>query len=234
MITSEDRLGALLRLARDLAPAGAAVATFRPDGVATTYAEEARAVARAVPARRREFAAGRTAARSALAQLGIAPAPIPVGAGRAPVWPDGVTGSIAHCALGGIVVAARKDAVSSLGVDLEGDAPLTPDLWPGILTDDERCDLARLSEEARGHAALDRFVAKEALFKAQYPLTGLMLDFDAVTVNFPETGRFAALIRRPFGPFLPGRSVQGRIGRVAGAILAIVALRPEAIPPPGG
>jgi 4'-phosphopantetheinyl transferase EntD len=224
MIATADRFQALVRLARQFAPPGAGVASFRPDGVGTPYAEEEAAVARAVPARRREFAAGRTAARSALAQLGIPPAPIPVGRGRAPVWPEGVTGSIAHCPLGGIVIVARKGAVAALGVDLERDAGLSPDLWPGVLTGEEMSDLAKLPEDARRRGALDRFVAKEALFKAQYPLTGRMLDFDVVTVQFPRPERFTAHVREAFGPFAIGDRLQGRIGRAMGLVLAVTVI----------
>ncbi len=229
MIATADRLGALERLARAFAPEGAGVVSFRPDGDARAYAAEAEAVARAVPARRREFAAGRTAARSALAQLGIPPAPIPMGEGRAPVWPDGIAGSIAHCALGGIVIVARKGAVSALGVDLERDAALAPDLWPGVLTEEEISDLAGLPEDDRGRGALDRFVVKEALFKAQYPLTGRMLDFDVVTVQFPQPGRFLARVDVPFGPFAAGDRLRGGLGRATGMVLAVAVLSDDVI-----
>ena len=235
MIAATGRPHALLRLARQLAPAGAGVASFLPDAAATPlFNVEAEAVARAVPARRREFAAGRAAARSALGQLGIPPAPIPVGTDRAPAWPDGITGSIAHCALGGIAVVAHRRMVAALGVDLECDAPLSPDLWPGVLTEEETSDLARLPEAARGHGALDRFVVKEALFKAQYQLTGRMLDFAAVAVRFPAPDRFLARVRLPFGPFAAGDRIEGRIGRASGMVLAVAAPADATVAPRPG
>lgn len=225
MTETADRFSALSRLARRLAPAGTGMVCFEPQGqTATLFPQEEREMSRAVPARRREFAAGRTAARAALAQLGIAPAAIPVGTGRAPIWPSGMVGSIAHCALGGITIVAHDRAVASLGVDLECDTPLAPDLWPHVLTQAERRELAHLPAAERGRDALDRFVAKEALFKAQYPLTGAMLDFDAVTVHVRPPDVIVARVCRPFGPYVHGDQLKGRLDRAGGMVLAVVAL----------
>ena len=84
-------------LARVLPP-GVAVAVEDPAASAEgMFDAEARAVARAVPARRAEFAAGRRAAHRAMERLGVPAAPVAMGSDRAPVWPPGVIGSISHC-----------------------------------------------------------------------------------------------------------------------------------------
>ena len=58
--------------------------------------EEAPAIARAIPKRQAEFAAGRRAARAALTTLGHPAQAIPVGDRRAPIWPQGTVGAITH------------------------------------------------------------------------------------------------------------------------------------------
>lgn len=69
--------------------------------------------------RRREFLAGRLAARAALAQAGATE--LMVGRnGRAPTWPSGWCGSIAHSAGRAVAVAGRSPPWRALGVDLEG------------------------------------------------------------------------------------------------------------------
>jgi len=62
------------------------------------FPEEEMLVARATEKRRQEFTAGRECARSALSALGVQAAPILRGYRGAPQWPDGIVGSIAHCA----------------------------------------------------------------------------------------------------------------------------------------
>ena len=63
---------------------------------APLFPVEETSVAHAVPKRRTEFRTGRAYARAALAALGCAPAPIPVGESRQPLWPNGFLGSISH------------------------------------------------------------------------------------------------------------------------------------------
>src|SRR5690606_967724 len=46
------------------------------------------AISHAVPRRQREFAAGRTAARAAMSQLGWPPSAVPSAPDRSPIWPD--------------------------------------------------------------------------------------------------------------------------------------------------
>lgn len=51
-------------------------------------------VARAVPKRRDEYAAGRNCARAALARLGVHDFALLAGSAREPIWPEGVIGSM--------------------------------------------------------------------------------------------------------------------------------------------
>ncbi|TYO88760.1 4'-phosphopantetheinyl transferase family protein [Oceanicella actignis] len=230
---------AVQALARGLFPAGVAVAAADPRAPASgLFGEEAAAVARAVEPRRREFAAGRRAARAALASLGIAPAAIPMGADRAPVWPAGAVGSISHTAprpgatgpAACAAAAARADAFGALGLDVEGAAPLAPALRAQILVPAEAEALEARPEAERGRLAKLIFCAKECAYKAQYPLTGALFGFEGMRIDWSfapdgRAGRFAAVFLRPAGAFAPGDRLEGRFAFAGGLVAAGVALR---------
>ena len=208
-----DRV-AMERALMGLFPAGVAVAALAigADVPAPLPPEDA-ALAGAVPSRRAEFAAGRAAARLALRSLGLAAGAIPSGPDRAPVWPRGVSGSISHAA-GWAVAAVRTGG--PLGVDIEAADAVTPDLWPVVCDDDE---LSALPVDDRAHAVTRVFSAKEAVFKAQYPLTGAVIGFDAVSVTLQEGG-FTARFRRPAGLIGQGHRMTGRSVRLGSVIVS--------------
>src|ERR1700716_1803425 len=68
----------------------------------------------AVPNRQREFLAGRLCAAQALRCLGADSTHVGMAGDRAPVWPDGVVGSITHS--GGFAAAAVAWAATSPGL----------------------------------------------------------------------------------------------------------------------
>ncbi len=149
---------------------------------------EAATLTRAIPKRRAEYAAGRRAARAAMVDLGRPAAAIPQGSDRAPLWPAGMTGSIAHCDTCCIAAVARIDDCTTLGIDVEQATALDADLIAIICTPTEQDWLA--SQPAPGLCAKMIFSAKEAVYKAQYPLTGQVIGFDAVTLTMTGDGCF--------------------------------------------
>ncbi|MBY6159629.1 4'-phosphopantetheinyl transferase superfamily protein [Mameliella alba] len=144
------------------------------------FPDETAAMTNAQPARRAEFAAGRRAARQAMARLGLPPAPVPMAPDRAPVWPTGLVGSISHAGGLCLAVVARATAFAALGVDLESDAPLDPDLISEICLPEE---LVGLPEAQRGGHAARIFSAKEAAYKAHYPRARLVFGFHGLHVD---------------------------------------------------
>lgn len=153
---------------------------------AELHAVELEAVRRAVPRRQREFASGRLAARDAMARIGLPPQAIPSAPDRAPIWPEGVVGSIAHNAWACVAIAGRREVVHALGIDIEDNRPLEEDLWPIICTREELDSMSRLPPQARGAFVTRVFCAKEAYYKWQHPQTGCMLDFSDVQTSFNE------------------------------------------------
>jgi 4'-phosphopantetheinyl transferase EntD len=147
-----------------------------------------------VPARRREFRAGRIYARQALQGLGAGGSVIPIGDNRAPLWPTGIVGSISHTRSLCVVAVGSSTEFLGVGIDIEEDAPLS-------------CELAQLVSDAaelEGRDEVERrlgcdlpkllFVIKEAFYKMYFPLTGRFLAFHDVRVEL-DVEKHAARIR---------------------------------------
>lgn len=199
----------------------------------TLYPEEQDAVARAVVRRQREFAAGRAAAREAMRRIGLQPCAVPSGPDRAPVWPPGLTGSISHTRQICVAVVAPTREVGTIGIDVEDGAPIDPDLWGSICTPEEQRHLHSLREQERGHVVARLFSAKESFYKWQYPLTGLLLDFQEVRVVLDALG--AGFVVRPVDRARWPQGVDemaGGIGLDAGRVVTWVCGHPRS-PGPG-
>lgn len=193
----------------------------------TLFPEEEHAVGKAGFKRRREFAAGRYCARRALARLGIHDVALPANADRTPSWPAEVVGSIAHTDRYCIAAVALRTSLLAVGVDAEPDEPLETELWSVICTPHEQRWLANRSVCERGRLARLIFSAKESVYKAQYPLTGTVLEFHDVGLDIePELGRFTATLLRDAGEgFFAGTRIAGRFGSLAGTLVTAVELR---------
>ncbi len=142
-------------------------------------AEEARGFEAAVEAVRRRSGAARLVARALIEKLGMAPGPILRRGRDSPIWPAGVLGSLAHDDRIAVACVARSEDLLSIGVDVEPDETLPAELIETVATPRER---ERYSAEVLASRRL--FVAKEAVFKATFPLDGAWLDFHDIDVDF--------------------------------------------------
>lgn len=142
----------------------------------------------AAPARVRSFILGRLAAHAALRRAGAPAQPLLAGKDRAPRWPAGFVGSIAHTADVAAAVVARARDLAGLGVDVESARALASELWSRIATSRELAWLEQRQPAERGFAALQLFCAKEAVYKAWYPMGGRVLEFADVEVAWNEAG----------------------------------------------
>lgn len=231
-------------------PAGAVLAEERgPAGEHALHPVEAAAVARAVPSRRREFAATRACARTALAALagaaldaggspgasasasrGVAAVAIPKGQGGDPVWPRGVVGSLTHCAGYRAAVVAGLDALRTIGIDAEPHAPLPEDARDIVGTADERHPDPPLGPGV--HADCVLFSAKESVGKAHFARYREWLGFPDLHVTLHPGGAFTARRRAP-GP-IPFPAYRGSWHVVDGLVLTCAWLAvprlPSAVP----
>lgn len=165
------------------------------------FDEERSVVASAVDARRREFAVGRACAHRLLSSLGFERQPLLPAPDRAPQWPSGAIGSIAHSAQICAVAVARANHLASIGVDVEPDEPLEDDLWTTVCTDRELAWISSVPRSSRGRTARVLFSAKECAYKCIYPLTHAPLEFQDVEIALAaDAGVFWAHVRdRNFG-----------------------------------
>lgn len=218
---------------QDLLPPAASVAeAFDDQTPGALYPGEEELIGRAVIKRRREFATGRRCAREALAKLGVPDVPILSGANREPVWPPGIVGSITHCEGYRGAAVARQQDLASLGIDAEPHAPLPGGVLGMIALPQENARLRELSA-AGPEQCWDRvlFCAKEAVYKAWFPLAGRWLGFTDADISLESSaGTFSATLLVP-GPPYGGATLSSFTGRFAvrgGLILAAVT-----VPPPG-
>ena len=209
----------------EVLPAGAVGAElFEVDGVEPAgdlYAAERAAIADASEGRRREFTGGRICARRALELLGLSPVAVPVGVDGAPVWPDGIVGSITHKGAYRAAAVAFASDVAGLGIDAELNKPLPAGVIERIASPAEIEAVEQLLADRPG-TAWDRllFSAKEAVVKADQPLYGDSPGLAAARVSFDaHTGAFTGA--RPPGETATGAtSVEGRWERRAGLVVA--------------
>ncbi|WP_404314011.1 4'-phosphopantetheinyl transferase Npt [Prescottella equi] len=165
-------------------PAGVASAELfeDPPGL-QPHPQEESLIAKAVEKRRREFIGARHCARLAMADLGVEPAPILRGDKGSPVWPRGVVGSLTHCDGYRAAVLGYAMQVRSVGIDAEPNGPLPNGVLDAVSLPAER-EWLTSAEPAPVHWDRLLFCAKEATYKAWFPLTGRWLGFEDAHITF--------------------------------------------------
>ena len=172
--------------------------------------------------RRRDFLAGRCAARRALAAAGLPGGEI-LRHGRRPLLPPGSTGSISHS--GGLAVALVADRARyrALGCDLElRGLPL--DAAHLVLGADERLWTAGAPDRAAcEQRLLAAFSAKEAALKA---FTALLPNADAPTTLLAVTTRPApwGFRARPVHPRAAAAEAAVRVRRAGPGVFSWTAV----------
>lgn len=194
--------------------------------------EEAPLVAKSVAKRRNEFVTVRHCARLALAELGEPPVPILKGDKGEPCWPDGVVGSLTHCQGYRGAVVAHQRQVRSVGIDAEPHDVLPEGVLGAISLPVERAEIAELPNGLHWDRIL--FCAKEATYKAWFPLTHRWLGFEDAHISLRvedgdgdrATGTFESTIlidpAAEFGP--PLTTLSGRWSVAGGLALTAIVL----------
>lgn len=163
-----------------IAPSGARIGCrfIREGDEAHLLPEEARSIPGRQPAMRRASGAARWIAHGLLSDIGFNDFAILRTPSGAPVWPGGITGSLAHDDKMAVAAVAPLSKVGSLGIDVEPAQPLPDDIF------------ALVGTGADVTGAVDRhlagrllFSAKEAVYKAVYPLDRQILGYEDITVD---------------------------------------------------
>ena len=193
------------------------------------FPDEEALLARSLEKRRREFATGRACARAALRRLGRPSGAIVVGPHGAPAWPSGVVGSITHCEGYRAAAVAFERDVLTLGVDAEPNAPLPEGVLDLVALPDERdwvLERVTASPDVRWDRLL--FSAKEAVYKAWFPVARRWLDFTDARVTVDAAGRsFEARVHAEAKPRSLAR-LSGRWVARDGLIVTAVAVTRDA------
>jgi 4'-phosphopantetheinyl transferase EntD len=130
---------------------------------------------------RRASGAARIVARELLARLGHSECAVPKTPSGAPIWPAGVVGSLAHDDRVAVAAVAKSHNIYALGIDVEPAEILPPELLALVANPQERLQIQ--DDLYRGRLL---FAAKEAVYKAVFPLDQTFLDHHDVQVNFAD------------------------------------------------
>ncbi|MDO4929410.1 MAG: 4'-phosphopantetheinyl transferase superfamily protein [Corynebacterium sp.] len=165
-------------------------------------------VSHAVDIRKAEFGDARYCAHQALRILGRdTGAPILRGERGMPLWPAAMSGSLTHTRGFRAAVLAPGLLIRSMGIDCEVAEPIPEGVLPSIASDTEIDQIEQL--RSWGVTAPEKvlFCAKEATYKAWFPITHRWLGFEHAEIVFNKDGTFIAylLIRPTPVPFIEGR-----------------------------
>ena len=190
------------------------------------FPSEHAAIANACPSRISEFRAGRQCARVALEQLGLEATTIPAGDARMPCWPSGFVGSISHTGQHAIATVARSQCYAGIGVDVEEPGELDASLVDLICGPAELASMRSMPSNQTRLQAKTIFSIKESVFKCQFPITGVWLEFTDIEVAIASNrASFEATFLRDARPFQRGHIVVGRVRETADYILSSAWLR---------
>jgi 4'-phosphopantetheinyl transferase EntD len=182
------------------------------------FPEEEAFIAKSVASRRLQFETARALARRCMRALGLPPCAILRRPDRSPVWPAGTVGSLSHCRH--LAVAALSGSLKSIGVDVECTGRIESKLHALLFTEREQA----VAAGEPGATAI--FGAKEALFKALHPLTGVRSEFREFEVALDlAAGRFQA---RYLGPSAAQcGDHEGFVAADSGHVLAVAIKEPR-------
>jgi 4'-phosphopantetheinyl transferase EntD len=140
---------------------------------------------------RRRSGAARSAARQLMAIAGCERWSLPRQKDGGPIWPFGFVGSLSHCDYYAAAALAPRSIFAGVGIDIEPTIPLPGDILDTIATPFELAEFDRTSVEGR-----ILFCAKEAAYKAVYPLDKRFLDWHEVNIDFRSRTALTSYGRR--------------------------------------
>lgn len=162
------------------------------------------------PARRRDFALGRLAARRAVRALGYPSTPILLRPDGLPCWPQGLVGSITHSSGVAAAVVAPVECTAGVGLDVESMSRVRDHAVSRLIADSDE----QRWINGRVERLIAVFSAKESVYKALYASHGASVGFHQVHLT-PVSGGFDARLNvsisgRRSGTTLPVRCHVGR------------------------
>ncbi|WP_306518097.1 4'-phosphopantetheinyl transferase [Rheinheimera sp.] len=182
----------------------------------------------ALTQRKADYLAGRICARQVLQHLGFVNFQLLPGADRAPLWPDGICGSISHSQHMAIAIAAPATEVVGLGIDIEQLMPQQQqaELQNSLIFPSEQAVFYALAQQ-QPHALSLVFSAKESIFKALFAQVGTIFGFDAVElIDFTEDKLFFRLTGTLSPTLCKATKLSVHFQQQAGAVLTFCVVLP--------
>ena len=163
-------------------------------------------IKKAVEKRRREFSAGRYCARQALRALGCEDTPIMPDQNGAPLWPQGIVGSITHSTTHAAAAIAQDSRLRGLGIDMETVSRVSPAITNKILTESELTTLQCHPDPAEQQRLLALlFSAKESIYKCLHPLLQCRIGFEDARIECePDQSSITIVLCPRIQSALPG------------------------------
>lgn len=180
LASSDVALDALVVRLREQAPPGLQIGTrvIEDDDASHLLAVERASITARHAHQLRQSGAARAVAHALLRDLDAIDISIPRAKSGAPVWPAGFCGSLAHDDTIAVAAVARSTLFQSVGIDVEPTAALPNGVELIVKTPSDRIAFPLTDISVR-----ILFCAKEAVFKAVFPLDGKVLGFDEVLVD---------------------------------------------------
>ncbi|MBM4320546.1 MAG: 4'-phosphopantetheinyl transferase superfamily protein [Deltaproteobacteria bacterium] len=197
-----------------------------PLGVEQLFPEELAQVRLACDKRLRDFAAGRCCARQALEPFGLGQALLLGGETGAPVWPQGMVGSITHTEGFAAASVASERLLAGIGIDAEWRRPgrIEQGMLPLLFTEAERTRFGLCPKKPLSFLG---FAAKEALYKCLHPLVRTFFGFtdaELLAVDMERSTFTLRLLRDLPAGHAAGRCYAGMFQWQEELILTAVAL----------
>ena len=119
----------------------------------------------------------------------------------APMWPDGVAGSISHSQKWAGALVGSISSYHSIGLDIESIGRVTQDLWHLFFNDQEIDFLKSRSAKYQELFSTILYSMKEAFFKMQFQLTQKFIEFKDCEI-ISQWGQFSVRSIRDLGEHL--------------------------------
>lgn len=162
------------------------------------YIELAPQLRRAAPKRRAEYFAGRVCATLATKHLTGQFQQISFQEDRSPLWPERIVGSISHTNNHAVALVANHPHYSLLGIDVEEIVNCQDAALIGRAVGSSTEYLQKAPGMTDSEFATLVFSAKEAFYKAVYPLVRQLFDFRDVLVRHVVANKMLLSFREDF------------------------------------
>lgn len=179
------------------------------------YTEEKALVTKQGFSRLTDFCKGRYCAHQALEKIGYHAFPILRDEYGAPIWPEGITGSISHSGDAAAAVVVRKTNIQGIGLDLQKRGIFPSAVLSVLFHDDEVASFLNIPSDLADLYAYAIFSAKESAIKCFYAAYRYLAHLNEIVIAMDwSSGTFSAFIpaTQDSKSFISDLELKGHVG----------------------